>query len=83
MEETRELIEVDDEPKESHTYCYCTKELYRSRNCSANYVFLFCSCIPMTTLVDTLVCLPQLISNNIKICANQNGLWKSRTDSDM
>lgn len=74
-EETRELIEIDYEPKEFHTYCYCTKELCMTKNCSVNYGLFCCSCLPMTIIVDTLMFVPQLIGNNIKICIKQNGVW--------
>ena len=70
MDESRELIEIDDETKEVNylPYCFCMKSLYdmRERNCK------FCICgtcaSPIMFIADMIALPVQLIINNVKLC---------------
>ena len=70
-EETRELITNGDPPEENYLrYCPCTKDLLSIRECTCNYSLLMGGCCVPAVVADTLMFLPQVIMNNIKLCFN-------------
>ena len=67
-DEKSELVEKDYEENTYCEYCFCTKSLYHSRECSCRY-FLIGGCVfPFSIVVDTIALIPQAIVNNIKLC---------------
>jgi len=69
-ENERELIQteypiIDNDFKK---YCFCTRELIDIRECSCKYITMFSLTSPCALLADILACIPQCISNNIKLC---------------
>lgn len=71
MDETRELIEMDDkEDKGFCTYCFGLKMLYEIRDGSAKYCLCSICSLPFVLIADTIALVPQMIYNNIKLCLN-------------
>ena len=68
-EEDRELIQIEsDNNPEFLKYCYCTRLLWDSAECSCKYISLSTCASPFVILADAFSFVPQLIINNIKLC---------------
>ena len=69
-EDERELIHINDigEGSEFLQYCYCTKLMCDSRECSCRYISLSTCASPFIVLMDIFSFVPQLIINNVKLC---------------
>lgn len=70
MDETRELIEVDEEKKVFCTYCFGLKAMYEIRESSLKFCLCSICALPFVVIADTIALLPQIFYNNIKICFN-------------
>lgn len=70
MDETRELIEVDEEKQVFCTYCFGLKTMYDIREGSAQFCLCSICALPFVIIADTVALLPQMIYNNIKLCFN-------------
>jgi len=69
MDETRELISLDDEENDNYlTYCFCMKSLCEVRE--RNVKFCICGGIasPFLFVADMVALVPQVIINNVKLC---------------
>lgn len=68
-EETRELIISDDIAEDTYLrYCPCTKDLCSIRECTCNYSLLLGGCFIPAVVTDSIMFIPQVIINNIKLC---------------
>jgi len=68
-EETRELITTDEGSNDTYLrYCTCTKDLISVRECTCNYSLLASGCFIPAVVTDSLMFIPQVIINNIKLC---------------
>ena len=69
-EEDRELIEINntEEGPEFLHYCYCTKLVCDSRECSCKYIGTSVCASPFIVLADIFSFVPQLLINNVKLC---------------
>ena len=67
-EEEIELIERDGIDNPYYSYCYCTKDIIAMSECKCKWVVCVGVCLPIVIVVDTIMFIPQLISNNLKLC---------------
>ncbi len=69
-EDDRELIQINkySNPPEFLQYCFCTKLLCDTRECSCRYVGSSLCLSPFVALLDVFSFVPQLIINNVKLC---------------
>ena len=69
MDETRELIEMDDDNKDNYLkYCFCMKSLYDVRECNTKFCICGGIAAPFLFVVDMVALVPQMIVNNVKLC---------------
>jgi len=69
MDETRELIEIDDDDEQPfYTYCYCTKSLFEMRQKNLKYCFCGACVGPFLFVADVIALVPQIFINNVKLC---------------
>ena len=70
MDESRELIDLDDDEDktEYYKYCFCLKSLYEIRELSCKYVVCGTLFVPYLLIADVVGFVPQFLINNVKLC---------------